>query len=215
MTLTELANKYQSDKGTVVGEAHNYTDGYEPFFCPLKEKAIRLLEIGCIYTPDNPEARSLKMWREYYPDAALFAFDILPVPDFEGGKVQSFQGDAADLRDLNLMYHTFGSELFDVIIEDASHSAVMQQALLGFMFPSVKPGGFYIIEDILNPNRGDLSEYDYLDNESTYDMLALRAPKSQFLTERQMNYLAKHIQEVRFITDRRGAFVSAMIFKTQ
>jgi hypothetical protein len=36
---------------------------------------------------------------------------------------------------------------FDLIIDDGCHNTIAQQTTFGFLFPYVKNGGYYIIED--------------------------------------------------------------------
>ena len=45
-TLTELANKYGSDKGTVIGRAHKYTYLYDLIFDKYVDKELVFLELG-------------------------------------------------------------------------------------------------------------------------------------------------------------------------
>ena len=44
--LARLANKHLSDKGTLQLECHGYTRVYSELFAPLRDKPIRLLELG-------------------------------------------------------------------------------------------------------------------------------------------------------------------------
>jgi len=54
--LTELANKYETDKGSL---NHNYTEVYPKY---LPENPKKMMEIGIW------KGSSLRMWNEYYPD---------------------------------------------------------------------------------------------------------------------------------------------------
>jgi hypothetical protein len=64
--LTILANKYGSDKGTVYGDKHNFTETYEKYFKSFKDKKINILEIGV------NDGSSLKMWYDYFPNATIY-----------------------------------------------------------------------------------------------------------------------------------------------
>jgi len=59
-TLTNLADKYGTDKGS---ENHYYTEVYEYFFLPIKHKARKICEIGI------GEGASMKMFKDYFPNA--------------------------------------------------------------------------------------------------------------------------------------------------
>lgn len=54
----------------------------------------------------------------------------------------------ADARRLGgLVENAFGGEPIDVVIDDASHLYAETRASFELLFPRVRPGGFYIIED--------------------------------------------------------------------
>ena len=85
MNLTELANRYGSDKGTVSGSPpHKYSYLYDLIFSPFRYKNIVFLEMGlAVGGPEvgGPverlvESPSVQMWLEYFSDAIVFGFDI-------------------------------------------------------------------------------------------------------------------------------------------
>jgi 8-demethyl-8-alpha-L-rhamnosyltetracenomycin-C 2'-O-methyltransferase len=92
------------------------------------------------------------MWDRYFPRAELHFVDNLPAAfaDHSGGLSSrchfhvSDQGNTEDLR--GLVQKTGGE--FDVVIDDGGHR--MDQQLVSFktLFPHVKSGGLYIIEDL-------------------------------------------------------------------
>jgi hypothetical protein len=71
--LTILANRYGSDKG-------DKARGRHCLFCSKRLEPIAFLEIGLLHPFDTDgvatRAPSLQMWREYFPHARLFGFDI-------------------------------------------------------------------------------------------------------------------------------------------
>lgn len=147
MNLTELANKYGTDKGDKNHEAHGYAKIYEKLFKDLKDKEGCMLEIG-VNDPRFPGA-SLKMWREFFTnkDFKIFGYDItntdhLAIP---GDNVFTIQGDQSDKKDL-VEKLTF--TMWDVIIDDGSHFHTHQMMSYNTLFKFVKPGGYYIIEDL-------------------------------------------------------------------
>ena len=52
------------------------------------------------------------------------------------------------LKENAMSEHGFMAESMDIIIEDGPHDVDTQEQFLHVLFPLVKPGGFYIIEDI-------------------------------------------------------------------
>ena len=165
--LRKLANKHRSDKGDIYYNTHGYADIYEYMLRAKKDVPLRLLEIGLLRhdvqarNPAGPyaQAPSLAMWREYFPRAQIYGFDVADfseVPNMPG--VQICRGDMGDEADLTLLIETSGGK-FDVIIDDASHASHHQQIALHFLFPQLKPGGFYFIEDLTyQPPRIELPD---------------------------------------------------------
>ncbi|MCV7352026.1 hypothetical protein [Mycobacterium parmense] len=147
-------NTNDSDKGTSMGEAHGYTPVYERWLEPMRNDTLRLLEIG-VCDPRMPGA-SLKGWYEYFPKATIFGYDIKDAHRFDNDRITTFVGDQSDRADLARLVENFGGE-FDIIIDDGSHNAMHQQVSLAFLFPYLKPGGQYIIEDLhVAPNTQHL-----------------------------------------------------------
>jgi hypothetical protein len=79
-TLTILANRYGSDKGDKAHGRHCYAEIYDRSFSSKRLEPIAFVEIGLLHPWDTDgaatRAPSLQMWREYFPRARLFGFDI-------------------------------------------------------------------------------------------------------------------------------------------
>ena len=166
-SLTELANQFGSDKGTIGPSDHwqalNYTDVYAAYLEPLRDQPIRLLEIGIGATGGRWDARivhgrnsggaSIKMWEAYFPNAEIVAIDINPASYLDNDRVQTFVVDQSDAQEL----HEFIAKQapFDVIIDDGSHHPAHQQLTLSILFPQLNTGGLYIIEDLDDNGKDD------------------------------------------------------------
>ncbi|MBR0738732.1 hypothetical protein JQ581_17490 [Bradyrhizobium liaoningense] len=155
MNLTDLANKYCTDKGTVTGAGHGYTLVYDMLFNSLRNQPINFLEIGlCAGGPevDGPVNRaterlpSVSMWREYFPQAMIYGLDISDFSDFQTNWFRFFRADCGSRDELGAVIRT--GVQFDVIIDDGSHASYHQQTTLDVLFPALKPGGLYVIEDL-------------------------------------------------------------------
>jgi hypothetical protein len=128
---------------------HNYLAFYERFFEPLRHSNIRLLEIGVF------EGASLKMWELYFPNASIVGADInRDVHRFANDRSKIAIVDQSNLQDLVDLGVKHGP--FDIIIEDGSHLWEHQITTLRTLFPFVKEGGFYVVED-LQTNFGGLA----------------------------------------------------------
>jgi hypothetical protein len=154
MNLDELANKYRSDKGTRHRSAHGYTMVYEPLFHALKEKPISILEMGLAiggpelgHSADRAVTNvpSISMWKEYFPSAHIHGFDISDFSTFSDERFTFTRGDSGNRADLAKLAE---QGPFDIVIDDASHASYHQLTALSALMNSVKPGGFYIIEDL-------------------------------------------------------------------
>lgn len=143
--LSQLGLKYGSDKAS----GHWYTPHYDQRFSSLREEPIRLLEIG-VGGYDHPDAggESLRMWREYFPNAeVIVGLDIFPkVPDLAPGCV-IVQGEQDDNSVLRKIGNDYGP--FDIIVDDGSH--VPNHILASWVVlwaECLKSEGWYCIEDL-------------------------------------------------------------------
>ena len=115
----------QSDKGTY----HSYI----AFYAGFMRKDASILEIGA--TP-----ASMALWRRYFTGDVV-AIDIARYGAPPDG-VLFIQADAtAEVAGMDGM-------MFDYIVDDASHVISDQIATFELMYPRLKPGGSYLIEDI-------------------------------------------------------------------
>jgi hypothetical protein len=154
ISLTELANKYGSDKGNAVRFRHNYTALYDLIFAPLRLHPIRLLEIGlAVGGPEGggpiervANAPSIAMWLEYFPHAEIYGFDISDFSHVRHPRFRFVQGDLGSHGDLARLAAT--APQFDIIIDDGSHACYHQQLALSCLFGRLALGGLYVIEGL-------------------------------------------------------------------
>lgn len=127
-----------TDKGP---SQHNYTELYERLLFQWKDDPIKIFEIGVA------EGGSLAMWQSYFPKARIFAVDILDKSQFSNARVTTLVADQANRDQLQSAIAASGSDI-DVLIDDGGHTMEQQQVSLGFLFKHVRPGGYYVIEDV-------------------------------------------------------------------
>lgn len=142
-TLDELAVKHQSDKALLLPgrNGHGYASHYDFFFSRLRDKPIRLLEIGVDKGP------SLRMWREYFPNAEIFGVDINPECLSVTGDWTVVIGDQSNPL-FWLEFVKNNGTWWDIIIDDGGHYANMILTSFEFMWGNLHPGGLYCIEDV-------------------------------------------------------------------
>ena len=70
--MTELLDKYCSDKGTFWQSKHHYPTAYHSIFGSLRGSITSILEVG-IGEDTSPSAAT---WIEYFPRAQIYLIDI-------------------------------------------------------------------------------------------------------------------------------------------
>ncbi len=140
--LDKLAAIYNTDKtGT-----HFYTQHYQTHFKKFKNKKINLLEIG-VGGYDNPHAGggSLKMWKRYFSYGKIYSIDIYDKSPLQEPRIKIFRGSQVDNDFLEMVTKEMGS--IDLIIDDGSHINEHVIETFKMLFPKLKDGGIYVIED--------------------------------------------------------------------
>ena len=157
-SLEELAYHFMPDKAR---DDHGYTDLYAMLFDPLRQSMRNFTEIGI------GGGNSLLPWHEYFPNAHIWGLDTGPEHPDRGygnrcprGRMDCKQpGELAQSPRMHLLVgdsskrgtmrkYGFEPETMDVVIDDGAHSVPANQLTLEVFWPFVKPGGFYIVEDI-------------------------------------------------------------------
>lgn len=133
------------DKDVTSGKCsnkHNYTEVYSYYLGPIKDKPLKFLEIG-IY-----KGIGTKIWEKYLKNAELHFIDItLKYVQYHSNRSTYHIADqAAPDQLLQVMKNTGGN--FDVIIDDGGHTMIQQIVSFKTLFPYLKRGGLYIIEDL-------------------------------------------------------------------
>lgn len=154
------------------------TDKYEHGYCPfyhkylehLRQSNISLLEIGV------QEEHSIHMWNAYFPNADIHGIDI------------RFQR-----RTARATYHLLNVELqefeeytktcqeWDVIIDDGGHTMKQQQLALKLLWPKVKSGGIFIMEDLHTSSEYYRKTHNPNNDITTFELIeALRDKRESF-----------------------------------
>lgn len=138
-SLDAIALSSGTDKSSAF---HNYTPIYSQYFEQMRSKPIKFLEIG-VY-----QGASAKMWEEYFPKAELHFIDIeLDRISHKSPRCHYHFVDQRDRKQLEDFANSVGGN-FDVIIDDGGHVMDMQITSFKTLFPFLKSGGIYVIEDM-------------------------------------------------------------------
>jgi hypothetical protein len=143
--LDALANLYGTDKGR---SGYGYTTAYAHHLGRQRHSVKSVLEIG-VGGYDRPElgGESLRMWRSYFPRATVYGLDISPKRLPAEPRILVRQGDQSDQGFLAELAASYGP--FDLVVDDGCHLGRHQRASFSALFPAVRPGGLYVIEDLL------------------------------------------------------------------
>ena len=137
-TLQDYAVEHGTDKQK---RKHNYVAIYDALFTPFRQEIFDLLEIGIYH------GGSIRMWRDYFPNATIHGIDIRQrhinsIKDTERlvlNKVD--QGSEAQLKE-----HAKKGP-WKIVIDDGSHVSKHLKLTFDILWDTVEPGGYYIIED--------------------------------------------------------------------
>lgn len=133
-----------TDKGSW---GHNYVEQYDFYFSPLRHKPLKFLEIGFY------RGSSAYLWEEYFPYAQLHHLDIdrsqYKFTNKLSPRSKLHMVDQSDPVALEAFVHHVGTD-FDIIIDDGSHMVDHQITSFKALFPHLKSGGIYVIEDLFS-----------------------------------------------------------------
>lgn len=158
MRLGDIFTKYGSDK-----EVNGYTPHYESLFKNIREKSIDLLEIGIgtmipgvqssmvgFARPGYAPGGSLRAWRDYFPNGQIMGCDVQPDTQFSEERIETALANSMEKDQLD---RVLKDRTFDIIIDDGLHWDECQCKTLENLWYRVRPGGFYIIEDVTTNSR--------------------------------------------------------------
>jgi len=153
-TLDEIGIHFQTDKASrftrTYAKPHDYLRHLEPFFEPLRGEPVRFLEIGAA------GGESIQTWLEYFPSsmAKIFGVDnnqgTNPWNTVNSGADPRYTfvyGDQTDKTMWACFAANYGKD-FDVIMDDGGHYNDQIIIAFGCLWPMLKSGGLYIIEDL-------------------------------------------------------------------
>jgi len=161
--LIKLAEIYGTDKWGI----HFYIPHYLTHFKPFRNRKINLLEIG-VGGYENPKAggESLRMWKRYFPLGKIYSIDIYDKSFNEENRIKIFKGSQVDELFLKEMLNEISP--LDLIIDDGSHINSHVIESFKILFPFLKEGGIYVIEDTQTSYWPDYGgDSDDLENKQT------------------------------------------------
>ena len=128
--------KYPTDK---------YQSGMESVYRELLARYttsrddLSLLEVGVL------DGGSLLMFQDMLPKAKIYGTDILPRPDILPESIVTRVIDQNDSAGMTKLAQEAGG--FDIVIDDGSHFAKETRNTFDVLWPFLKEGGVYVVED--------------------------------------------------------------------
>mmetsp|Transcript_30641 Transcript_30641/g.66882 ORF Transcript_30641/g.66882 Transcript_30641/m.66882 type:complete len:306 (+) Transcript_30641:23-940(+) len=137
-SLHAVGLKHNTDKAF----RHGYTKFYERILRPHLPKIAVFIEVGVL------EGASMRMWHEWLPRARIVGVDSQARVKFEasdGPRLVLLKADQTNKTQMDAIIKKWQP---DVFLEDGCHREYCQQTTLSIVFPLLKSGAIYIVEDL-------------------------------------------------------------------
>jgi demethylmacrocin O-methyltransferase len=138
------------------------------------------------------------MWEAYFPNAHIYGMDIVDPSAHDTDRITTYIADQGDRNHLQGFIDAHGSE-FDIVIDDGGHTMEQQQTSFGLLFPHVRPGGLYVIEDVHTSFPELYPGYGVEDGgaNSTFAMIESFARtgkfESRYITDQELDYVTRQV----------------------
>jgi len=184
--------KENSDKGN---GWHNYTLLYTNLFENIRNEPINIFELGLgSINPNIPSnmgiygipGASLFGWEKYFTNenSKCYGADIDKDIIINRGKIKTFYCDQTNASVIREMWENdvLKNMNFDIILDDGLHEHNANITFFENSFHKLKPGGIYIIEDIVKNHvnmfndtiKNKLSKRDDISYINLFDMPNIR-----------------------------------------
>jgi len=174
--ISILCDLYGSDKGSTFGggnphykwTSHTYTTIYEYLFNSIRNDVRNVFECGLGTNnqninnnmgADGKPGASLRVWRDYFPNADIFGADIDKEILFTENRIQTDFIDQTNPNDIKAFFAKFNKNTFDIMIDDGLHTFEAATTLLENSIEYLKDNGLYIIEDLYLQDIQRFKEY--------------------------------------------------------
>ena len=160
--LCEIMGRNKSDKGNIniMESHHNYTTLYFDLFKNLRQKPLKVFELGIGTNDENLPSNmgingrpgaSLYGWSEFFPNSEVYGADIDRKILFNIDRIKTYFCDQTDVNSVLELWNN--KELieidFDIIIEDGLHTFSANVCFFENSIHKLAINGYYIIEDVL------------------------------------------------------------------
>jgi len=137
-SLHDLGIKYNTNKAFY----HNYCKFYDKILSSIRIETTNMLELGIA------TGASLHMWSDYFSNAKIYGIDIDENLLIQEERIITSLADQSKPETIIQLFSKWDVSEFDFIIDDGSHIVSHQQKCIDSLWPYLKKGGIYIIEDL-------------------------------------------------------------------
>jgi hypothetical protein len=159
--ISRLCDVYGSDKGELskVNQpyswpAHTYADYYSRLFSNCRNSIRNVFECGL--GTNNPNlvssmgvfgkpGASLRVWRDYFPNAMIFGADIDKDILFEEDRIKTLHMDQLDPSSIKIFWDSIDVSDFYIMIDDGLHTFEAGSTLFLNSIKKLSSNGVYII----------------------------------------------------------------------
>lgn len=188
--LNELCELHGSDKGGDAKNApypwpaHSYADYVERHFGAFRNYIRNVFECGLgsndpaipsNMTKTGRPGASLRVWRDYFPNAQVYGIDIDEKIIFSEERIQTFHCDQTNSAQVQSLWKMLPDVKFDLMIDDGLHTFDAGVSLFESSIDKLASEGTYIIEDVSPRNLLLFFEY-FRRSDYSFDFINLHRP---------------------------------------
>lgn len=180
--LSALCDKYGTDKGSLndVNQTSKwpwppttYADYYSRLFDHCRNNIRNVFECGIGTNNINlvsnmgingTPGASLRVWKEYFPNATVIGADIDSNILFEEERISTYYIDQTNPETIKEMWNKINIDCFDLMIDDGLHTFDAAICLFENSISHLSDNGIYIIEDLDNQNLIKIFNYFKIKN---------------------------------------------------
>lgn len=190
--LARLCDAYGSDKGELQASghpyswaSHTYTDYYSRLFGHSRQGILKVFECGL--GTNNPEipssmgvlgqpGASLRVWRDYFPNALVWGGDIDRASLFQEERISTHYINQLDAGSIREFWQAIAVTDFDFMLDDGLHTFDAGSNLFTHSIEHLANSGIYVIEDVSLPDISKYKEF-FQDTDFLVDYVLLYRPK--------------------------------------
>jgi len=164
MNLIDIVNNDKTDKNT----GHSYLDLYHNLLKNKRETAKNVLEVG-IGDFGEKNGGSIKMWRDYFSKAIIYALDILPMNRvideiINDDRIILYTETNAYNKDFFTNEFLNKNIKFDFMLDDGPHTLESMIKFIKLYSQVMEDDGILIIEDVQSISWIDILKNQVPDN---------------------------------------------------